>query len=138
MFSAASSITCYSQCILMLLMTGEQHIRVQVFTGKLLPWRCQVFLLVHSFYLHIEYHMKQLGILLRRVTGIKFWSERKNKVCGKENLLVRGRKRLHNCLHTETHDINQIISICEFYIKDCSYLLNFNMVVPGAIKPVWN
>lgn len=72
--------TSNSQCILMLLMAGKEHIRVEVFTGELLPRRRQVFLLVHPLHLHLQYHMEKLGIFLRRVTCIQLWSERKDYV----------------------------------------------------------
>lgn len=63
----------------------EEHIWAQVFTRKLFPWWCQVFLFVHPFHLHVQYHMEELGIFLWRVTGIELWSERKSNMCEKEN-----------------------------------------------------
>lgn len=69
----------------MFLVAGEKHVGAQVFTGELLPWRRQVFLFVYCFNLHVQYHMEQLGILLRRITGIELWSERKIKMYQKEN-----------------------------------------------------
>lgn len=64
----------------MLLVAGEEHAGVQIFTGELLPrWR-QVFLLIHPLHLQVHYHMEELRILLRRVASIQLWSERKN-VC---------------------------------------------------------
>lgn len=64
-----------SQCVLVLLVAGEEHVGVEVFNGELLPRRRQVLLLVHPLHLHIQYHMEKLGILLRRVACIQLWSE---------------------------------------------------------------
>lgn len=69
----------------MFLVAGEEHAGVEVFTGELLPWRRQVFLLVHPFDLHVKNHMEQLGILLRRVARIELWSERRNKANEEED-----------------------------------------------------
>lgn len=72
----------------MLLVAGEEHVGAEIFTGELLPRRRQVFLLVYLLHLHIQYHMEKLGILLRRVTCIQLWSERKNWVYEKKNVCV--------------------------------------------------
>lgn len=78
--------TSNSQCVLMLLVAGEENVGTEVFTGELLPrWR-QVFLLVHPLHLNVQYHMEELGILLGRVTSIQLWSERRNSMNGKENV----------------------------------------------------
>lgn len=77
----SSHCTSYSQRILMLLVAGKEHIRAEVFTGELLPRGRQVFLLVHPLHLHIQYHMEQLGIFLRRVACVQLWSETEGVVC---------------------------------------------------------
>lgn len=62
----------------MLLVAGEEHVGVQVFTRELLPRRCQVLLFVRPLHLYIQYHVEQLRILLRRVARIQLWSERRD------------------------------------------------------------
>lgn len=80
--------TSNSQCILMLLVAGEEHVGAEVFTGELLPRRRQVFLLVHSLHLHVQYYVEKLWILLRRVTCIQLWSERKEHVHERKNVKI--------------------------------------------------
>lgn len=59
----------------MLLVAGEQNIGAEVFAGELLPRRRQVFLLVHTFHLHVQYDVEELRVFLRRVTRIQVRSE---------------------------------------------------------------
>lgn len=76
--SPSVNSTSNSKCILVLLVAGEEHAGAEVFTGELLPRRRQVFLLVCCLNIDVQYHMKQLRILLRRVTCIQIWSATSN------------------------------------------------------------
>lgn len=76
----------------MLLVAGEEHVGAEVFTGELLPRRRQVFLLVHPLHLHLQNHVEKLGVLLRRVTCIQLWPERKKREHENEHVcVVKGR-----------------------------------------------
>lgn len=99
----------------MLFMAGKQHGGTEIFARELLPrWR-QVFLFVHTLHLHVQYHMEKLRIFIRRVAGIQLWSEGKDY-----KYMIR-----YGTLLLPPH-------------KRLTHWLNFNMVVPGAMKPLWN
>lgn len=127
-------ITSNGQCILLFLVAGEKHAGTQVFTWKLLPRWCQVFLLVHTFDLHIQDHVEQLWKLLRRLPGVKLWSAGEKKTDG------NGENKPVNIFFISTLSWDSMVQRAYFVImvKKRSHLLNFNTVVPGAMKPVWN
>lgn len=66
------------QSVLVLLVAGEQNTGVEVFAGELLPRRRQVFLLVHTFHLHVQYDVEKLRVFLRGVACIQVRSEKKD------------------------------------------------------------
>lgn len=103
----------------MFFMAGKQHSGTEVFARELFPrWR-QVFLFVHPLHLHIQYHMEKLRIFIRRVASIQLWSE------GRNYKYMMGISAFWGTLLLPSD-------------KTLTYWLNFNMVVPGAMKPVWN
>ena len=71
--------TSYSQGILVLLVTGEEDVWAEVFTGELLPGRGEVLLLVCGLHLHLHRDVEQLGVLLRSIARIQLWSAMKSE-----------------------------------------------------------